>query len=102
MTSCPIKTRQPILGGDVDRITLTFAPVAYLDLYHRVRLNLGRPDVLPIHDLGVRRGFQIAYGKRKMPDPGQLARHGKRWAPFRSAAALYLWRAADGPGGGKW
>jgi len=64
--------------------------------------NLGRPDVLPIHDLGVRRGFQIAYGKRKMPEPGQLARHGKRWAPFRSAAALYLWRAADGPGGGKW
>jgi DNA-3-methyladenine glycosylase II len=64
--------------------------------------NLGRPDVLPIHDLGVRRGFQIAYGKRKMPEPGQLARHGKRWVPFRSAAALYLWRAADGTGGGKW
>jgi 3-methyladenine DNA glycosylase/8-oxoguanine DNA glycosylase len=46
--------------------------------------DLGRPDVFPIHDLGVRRGFQIAHGKRKMPEPEQLARHGKRWAPFRS------------------
>ena len=59
--------------------------------------NLGRPDVLPVHDLGVRRGFQIAHGKRKMPEPEHLARHGKRWAPFRTAAALYLWRAVDSP-----
>ena len=64
--------------------------------------NLGRPDVFPVHDLGVRRGFQIAHGKRKMPEPDQLARHCKRWAPFRTAAALYLWRAADSPGDGGW
>jgi 3-methyladenine DNA glycosylase/8-oxoguanine DNA glycosylase len=64
--------------------------------------NLGRPDVFPVHDLGVRRGFQIAHGKRKMPEPDQLARHGKRWAPYRTAAALYLWRTADGPDGGEW
>ncbi len=64
--------------------------------------NLGRPDVFPIHDLGMRRGFQISHGRRKMPEPDQLARHGRRWAPFRTAAALYLWRAADGPGTGGW
>src|ERR1700678_4356781 len=57
--------------------------------------NLGRPDVLPVHDLGVRRGFQIAYRKRKMPTPEQLAKHGGRWAPHRTHAARYLWRAAD-------
>jgi DNA-3-methyladenine glycosylase II len=57
--------------------------------------NLGRPDVLPVYDLGVRRGFQIAHGKRKLPVPEHLARHGIRWAPHRTAAALYLWRAAD-------
>ena len=57
--------------------------------------NLGRPDVLPALDLGVRRGFQKTHGKRKMPEPEHLARHGKRWAPHRTAAALYLWRAAD-------
>jgi len=64
--------------------------------------NLGRPDVFPVHDLGVRRGFQISHGKRKMPEPDQLAHHGKRWAPFRTAAALYLWWAADSPGAGGW
>jgi DNA-3-methyladenine glycosylase II len=57
--------------------------------------NLGRPDVLPIHDLGVRRGFQIAYRKRSLPTPEQLAKHGTRWAPHRTHAACYLWRAAD-------
>jgi 3-methyladenine DNA glycosylase/8-oxoguanine DNA glycosylase len=57
--------------------------------------NLGRLDVLPVHDLGVRRGFQIAYRKRKLPTPEQLAKHGRRWAPHRTHAARYLWRAAD-------
>jgi DNA-3-methyladenine glycosylase II len=57
--------------------------------------NLGRPDVLPVHDLGVRRGFQIAHGRRNLPTPEQLARHGVRWAPHRTHAARYLWRATD-------
>jgi DNA-3-methyladenine glycosylase II len=57
--------------------------------------NLGRPDVLPVHDLGVRRGFQIAYRKRALPAPEQLADYGLRWSPHRTMAARYLWRAAD-------
>jgi DNA-3-methyladenine glycosylase II len=57
--------------------------------------NLGRPDVLPVHDLGVRKGFMIAYAKRKLPDPEQLHRYGERWAPYRTAAAWYLWRATE-------
>jgi 3-methyladenine DNA glycosylase/8-oxoguanine DNA glycosylase len=57
--------------------------------------NLGRLDVLPVHDLGVRRGFQIAYGKRKMPEPEQLERLGEKWRPYRTVAARYLWRAVD-------
>jgi DNA-3-methyladenine glycosylase II len=57
--------------------------------------NLGRPDVLPVGDLGVRRGFQVAYRKRGMPTPEQLARHGERWSPHRTHAARYLWSAAD-------
>jgi DNA-3-methyladenine glycosylase II len=58
--------------------------------------NLARPDVLPVHDLGVRRGFQIAYGKRKLPEPEQLEKFGQRWKPYRTLAARYLWRAVDG------
>jgi DNA-3-methyladenine glycosylase II len=57
--------------------------------------NLGRPDVLPVHDLGVRKGFQMAYRKRTLPKPEQLARYGARWAPYRTTAAWYLWRAAE-------
>ena len=57
--------------------------------------NLGRPDVLPVHDLGVRRGFQLAYRKRKLPEPEHLERHGVRWAPYRTTAAWYLWRATE-------
>jgi 3-methyladenine DNA glycosylase/8-oxoguanine DNA glycosylase len=57
--------------------------------------NLGRLDVLPVHDLGVRRGFQIAYGKRKMPEPEQLERFGEKWRPYRTVAARYLWRSVD-------
>jgi len=64
--------------------------------------NLGRPDVLPVHDLGVRKGFQFAYAKRKLPAPEQLARYGVRWSPYRTAAAWYLWRAADFLDGEGW
>jgi 3-methyladenine DNA glycosylase/8-oxoguanine DNA glycosylase len=64
--------------------------------------NLGRPDDLPVEDLGIRKGFQYAYGKRKLPEPGQLARYGLRWSPHRTAAAWYLWRAADFLDGEGW
>ena len=64
--------------------------------------NLGRPDVLPVHDLGVRKGFQLAYRKRTLPEPKQLSRYGVRWAPYRTTAAWYLWRAAEFLGGEGW
>jgi hypothetical protein len=57
--------------------------------------RLGRPDVLPIDDFGVRNGFRLAYGLRGMPTPRALGEFGARWAPYRSVAAWYLWRAVD-------
>ncbi len=57
--------------------------------------TLARPDVLPVDDYGVRNGYRIAYGKRSLPKPKVLARFGERWAPYRSTAAWYLWRAVD-------
>jgi methylated-DNA-[protein]-cysteine S-methyltransferase len=57
--------------------------------------RLGRQDVLPVGDYGVRHGFKLAYGKRQMPSPKDLERHGERWRPFRSAASWYMWRAVD-------
>lgn len=57
--------------------------------------QLGRPDVLPIDDFGLRNGFRIAYGRRSMPMPKEVRRFGERWRPYRTAAAWYLWRVAD-------
>lgn len=57
--------------------------------------TLGRPDVLPLDDLGIRKGFQRIYGMRHLPAARTLERAGRRWVPYRSAASWYLWRAVD-------
>ena len=57
--------------------------------------HLGRPDVLPVGDLGVIKGFRIAYGLKSNPDPKRMLKHGERWRPYRSIASWYLWRAND-------
>jgi len=57
--------------------------------------QLGRPDVLPVDDFGVRSGFQAAYGLRRLPRPQVLAAWGERWKPYRTTAAWYLWRALE-------
>ena len=61
--------------------------------------KLGRPDVLPADDFGVRSGFHVAYKKREMPKPKELLVFGERWKPHRTTAAWYLWCAADGTKG---
>jgi DNA-3-methyladenine glycosylase II len=58
--------------------------------------QLGRNDVLPVDDFGVRNGFRHAYGLPEMPAPKELLAFGERWRPHRTTAAWYLWRAADG------
>ena len=57
--------------------------------------KLGRPDVLPIDDFGVRNGYRIAFGLAEMPKPKELLALGERWRPHGTTAAWYLWRAAD-------
>ena len=56
---------------------------------------LGRPDILPVDDLGIRKGAQIVLGHDEMLKPKELLAHGELWAPYRTAASLYLWRVAD-------
>ena len=60
--------------------------------------RLGRPDVLPIHDLGVRKGWAITYGKKHMPAPKDLLKFGERWRPYRTVASWYMWRAFEKAG----
>lgn len=58
--------------------------------------RLGRPDVLPVLDLGIQKAVQRAYRLRKLPTPERLLRIGSKWAPYRSVATWYLWRSIDG------
>ena len=57
--------------------------------------QLGRHDVMPIDDFGVRNGFRLAYGLKAMPRPKALLKYAERWKPYRSAGAWYMWRAVD-------
>jgi DNA-3-methyladenine glycosylase II len=60
--------------------------------------NLGRPDVLPVHDLGVKKGWSVTYGKKHMPKPKELMAFGERWRPYRTVASWYMWRAFERAG----
>jgi len=55
--------------------------------------RLGRPDVLPVGDFAVRKGFQLTYNLAEMPKPKALEEYGERWRPFRSVASWYMWQA---------
>ena len=57
--------------------------------------RLGRPDVLPVDDLGIQSGFAAVFRKRGRPTREELAARGERWRPYRTVASLYLWRAAE-------
>lgn len=59
--------------------------------------GLGRPDVLPVGDYAVRKGFAVTYGLSDMPKPKELEAYGERWRPYRSVASWYMWRALDMP-----
>jgi methylated-DNA-[protein]-cysteine S-methyltransferase len=58
--------------------------------------RIGRPDVLPLDDYGVRKGFQVVFKRPALPTKDELAVRGERWRPYRSVASWYLWRAAEG------
>jgi DNA-3-methyladenine glycosylase II len=57
--------------------------------------RLGRPDVLPVADLGIQKGVQRAYGLRKLPKPEKVQKIGKKWAPYRTIGSWYMWRLLD-------
>ncbi len=57
--------------------------------------KLGRADILPATDYGVRKGFALTYQLKDLPTPAELLAHGEKWRPYRSIAAWYLWRSLD-------
>lgn len=57
--------------------------------------RLGRPNVLPLNDLGIQKGIQLAYEMKRLPKPKQVAKIGAAWTPFCTVACWYLWRSLD-------
>jgi DNA-3-methyladenine glycosylase II len=57
--------------------------------------HLGRPDVVSVGDLGIRRAVQLAYGMEELPGPEELEKLAEEWRPHRTLACLYLWRSLD-------
>jgi len=57
--------------------------------------RLGRSDVLPVDDFGVREGYAVTYGLAAQPSRDALRLHGERWRPYRSVASWYMWRAVE-------
>ncbi len=87
----------------IERLT-TVRGVGVWTVEMLLMFRLGRPDVLPIGDLGVRKGFSLAYGLDRMPTPKELAAHAECWRPYRSVGSWYMWRAIElhaGPTGGR-
>jgi len=56
---------------------------------------LGRLDVFPVDDLGIRKAIQRAYGYKRLPAPVTMQRHARKWIPYRTIATWYLWRSLD-------
>ena len=93
-----VPTNRVIRGLDDDAIVERLVAVRGIGRWTVEMLlifQLGRPDVLPVDDFGVRNGYRIVYGLRTMPTPKEVLQYGERWKPYRTAASWYLWRAAD-------
>jgi DNA-3-methyladenine glycosylase II len=83
---------------EADEIVAALVPIRGIGRWTvemMLMFRLGRPDVLPVDDLGIRKGVQVVDRLEALPPPRALAARGERWAPFRTFAALYLWRIAD-------
>ncbi len=80
---------------DVTRTLTAVKGVGEWTAHMHLMFHLGRPDVLPVGDLGVRKGMQLAYGLPETPTPKEALGIGARWAPYRSVGSWYMWQVSD-------
>jgi DNA-3-methyladenine glycosylase II len=93
-----IPTLRQMATLDEDAIVAALVPIRGIGRWTvemMLMFRLGRPDVLPADDLGIRKGAQVIDKTDAMPTPKALLERGRRWGPFRTYASLYLWRIAD-------
>ena len=93
-----IPTLRRMATMDEDAIVAALTPIRGIGRWTvemMLMFRLGRPDILPVDDLGIRKGAQRVDGSETMLTPKALAERGERWGPYRTWASLYLWRIAD-------
>ncbi|QDH69666.1 DNA-3-methyladenine glycosylase family protein [Marilutibacter alkalisoli] len=93
-----IPTLRQMSGLDNEAIIAALTPIRGIGRWTvemMLMFRLGRPDVLPIDDLGVRKGAGVVDRAEQAPTPKLLAERGDRWGPYRTYASFYLWRIAD-------
>ena len=93
-----IPTLRQMATLDEDAIVAALVPIRGIGRWTvemMLMFRLGRPDVLPVDDLGIRKGAQIVDKAEAMPTPKELLARGESWGPYRTYASLYLWRIAD-------
>ncbi|MEZ4410826.1 MAG: hypothetical protein R3A52_30745 [Polyangiales bacterium] len=78
----------------IDRLTVVRG-IGRWSVEMLLMFRMGRPDVLPVTDYGVRQGFQHAFRTKELPGPDVMVARAERWRPWRSVASWYLWRAAE-------
>ncbi|HET7656043.1 MAG TPA: DNA-3-methyladenine glycosylase 2 family protein, partial [Luteimonas sp.] len=99
-----IPTLRQMAGMDEDAIIAALVPIRGIGRWTvemMLMFRLGRPDILPVDDLGIRKGAQAVDKLAEMPKPKELAARGERWGPYRTYASLYLWRIADQASGAR-
>ena len=82
-------------GDDIVAALVPIRGIGRWTVEMMLMFRLGRPDVLPVDDLGIRKGAQAVDKLDAMPTPRELIERGERWGPYRTYASLYLWRIAD-------
>ena len=96
-----IPTLKQMATLDNDAIIAALTPIRGIGRWTvemMLMFRLGRPDVLPVDDLGIRKGIQVLDRLPDLPSAREAQARGARWAPFRTQASFYLWRIADGAG----
>jgi DNA-3-methyladenine glycosylase II len=92
----PIETLHQLPDDEVVRHLTSVKGIGKWTAQMFLMFRLGRPDVLPELDLGIRKAVQRAYRLRKLPAPERVLKIGSVWAPYRTIASWYLWRSIDG------
>jgi len=93
--SLPIESLDDLTDDEITEALIQVKGIGRWSAQMFMMFRLGRPDILPDLDLGVQKGIQKAYRMRKLPTPKQVLERGRKWAPYRTAGAWYMWRILE-------